>query len=185
MHELPVNSAGTRSDVLPGEVFPARWRDLIIHESSPILGRGPSRRLVAEVAGYLPSHYYPNVPPGEDVNGVRSENLEKLSFPGESIDLHLTSISLILPRPSGKLREGFDRVAPMSSRPLLKTNGLWASVREVFNIFQAADCGCHIVTVSHDILAKAIKLGGMDLGEPSLDTVRTFYADATAASFKL
>jgi SAM-dependent methyltransferase len=72
------------------EKFFPRWRDLTIHESSPILGRGPSRRLVAEAVGYLPSHYYPNVPPGEDVNGVRSENLEKLSFPNESIDLHLT-----------------------------------------------------------------------------------------------
>lgn len=62
---------------------------------------------------------------------------------------------------------------------------LWASVREVLNIFQAADCGCHIVTVPHDILAKATKLGGMDLAELSLDTVRMFYADAVAAGFKL
>ncbi len=68
---------------------------------------------------------------------------------------------------------------------LPKAELLWASVREVLNIFQAADCGCHIVTVPHDILAKAIKLGGMDLDELSLDTVRTFYADATAAGFKL
>lgn len=72
------------------ETFFPQWRDLTIHESSPILGRGPSRRLIAEAAGYLPSYYYPNVPPGEDLNGVRSENLEKLSFPDESIDLHLT-----------------------------------------------------------------------------------------------
>jgi transaldolase len=62
---------------------------------------------------------------------------------------------------------------------------LWASVREVLNIFQAADCGCHIVTVPHDILAKANKLGGMDLKELSLDTVRMFYADAAAAGFQL
>ena len=62
---------------------------------------------------------------------------------------------------------------------------LWASVREVLNIFQAADCGCHIVTVPHDILAKAGKLGGMDLGELSLDTVRMFFQDAAAAGFHL
>ena len=62
---------------------------------------------------------------------------------------------------------------------------LWASVREVLNIFQAAACGCHIVTVPHDILAKAIKLGGADLGELSLDTVRMFYQDAVAAGFRL
>lgn len=62
---------------------------------------------------------------------------------------------------------------------------LWASVREVLNIFQAADCGCHIVTVPHDILAKASKLGGMDLQELSLDTVKMFHRDAVAAGFKL
>jgi len=68
---------------------------------------------------------------------------------------------------------------------LPKAELLWASVREVLNIFQAADCGCHIVTVPHDILAKASKLGGMGLKELSLDTVRMFYADAQAAGFKL
>ena len=70
-------------------------------------------------------------------------------------------------------------------RDLPQAELLWASVREVLNIFQAADCGCHIVTVPHDILAKASKLGGLDLGELSLDTVRMFYADAAAAGFKL
>jgi len=68
---------------------------------------------------------------------------------------------------------------------LPKAELLWASVREVLNIFQASDCGCHIVTVPHDILAKATKLGGMDLEELSLDTVRMFYADAKAAGFQL
>lgn len=62
---------------------------------------------------------------------------------------------------------------------------LWASVREVLNIFQAAACGCHIVTVPHDILAKADKLGGMDLRELSLDTVRMFHEDAVTAGFNL
>jgi transaldolase len=62
---------------------------------------------------------------------------------------------------------------------------LWASVREVLNIFQAAECGCHIVTVPHDILAKASKLGGLDLDELSLDTVKMFYQDAVGAGFKL
>jgi transaldolase len=62
---------------------------------------------------------------------------------------------------------------------------LWASVREVLNIFQADDCGCEIVTVPHDILAKAMKMAGMDLKELSLDTVKMFAADAGAAGFKL
>ena len=62
---------------------------------------------------------------------------------------------------------------------------LWASVREVLNIFQAAECGCHIVTVPHDILDKVARLGGMDLAELSLDTVRMFYRDAVSTGFKL
>src|SRR5580698_5853552 len=62
---------------------------------------------------------------------------------------------------------------------------LWASVREVLNIFQADDCGCEIVTVPHDILAKAIKMVGLDLTELSLDTVKMFATDAKAAGFSL
>jgi transaldolase len=62
---------------------------------------------------------------------------------------------------------------------------LWASVREVLNIFQANDCGCHIVTVPHDILGKAMKMAGMDLAELSLDTVKMFANDAKAAGFSL
>jgi transaldolase len=85
---------------------------------------------------------------------------------------------------------GVDPV-PMMKESLKTISGLpaaellWASVREVLNIFQAADCGCHIVTVPHDILAKVVKLGGMDLGELSLDTVRMFHQDAIAAGFNL
>jgi len=62
---------------------------------------------------------------------------------------------------------------------------LWASVREVLNIFQADECGCKIVTVPHDILNKAMKLVGIGLPEMSLDTVKTFAADAKAAGFSL
>lgn len=62
---------------------------------------------------------------------------------------------------------------------------LWASVREVLNIVQAEQCGCHIVTVTHDILAKAAKLLDMDLTELSLDTVKMFAHDAAAAGYRL
>jgi transaldolase len=70
-------------------------------------------------------------------------------------------------------------------RDLPQAELLWASVREVLNIFQAAQCGCDIVTVPHDILEKVARLGGMDLAELSLDTVRMFHKDAVAAGFKL
>jgi len=62
---------------------------------------------------------------------------------------------------------------------------LWASVREVLNIFQAQECGCHIVTVPHEILHKAIDLCGADLEDLSLRTVRTFAQDARAAGLSL
>ena len=85
---------------------------------------------------------------------------------------------------------GVDPVAIMTeSKTVLKdlpqAELLWASVREVLNIFQANDCGSHIVTVPHDILGKGIKMAGMDLGELSLDTVKMFAADAKAAGFSL
>jgi transaldolase len=78
------------------------------------------------------------------------------------------------------MKQSLKELASLPSAELL-----WASVREVLNMFQAADSGCHIVTVPHDILAKAIKLGGTDLSELSLDTVRMFYQDAVAAGFRL
>jgi transaldolase len=85
---------------------------------------------------------------------------------------------------------GVDPVGIMTkSKTILKdlphAELLWASVREVLNIFQANDCGAHIVTVPHDILGKAIKMAGQDLGELSLDTVKMFANDAKAAGFTL
>jgi transaldolase len=66
-----------------------------------------------------------------------------------------------------------------------KAELLWASVREVLNILQAEESGTKIVTVPHDILAKAAKMLGTDLTALSLDTVKMFAKDAAAAGFKL
>ena len=74
-------------------------------------------------------------------------------------------------------------LALLQSQP--KAELLWASVREVLNIFQADACGCHIVTIPHDILAKALKMVGTDLTTLSLDTVKMFAADAQAAGFSV
>ncbi len=70
-------------------------------------------------------------------------------------------------------------------RPLPQAELLWASIREVLNIFQAAESGAQIVTVTHDVLAKAQKLSGMDLAALSLDTVKMFYHDACSAGYSL
>jgi transaldolase len=61
---------------------------------------------------------------------------------------------------------------------------IWASPRELLNIFQADQVGCHVITVTNDILKK-LSLVGYDLDEYSLDTVKMFYNDATSAGFKL
>jgi transaldolase len=61
---------------------------------------------------------------------------------------------------------------------------IWASPRELLNIFQADDIGCHVITVTNDILKK-LSLVGFDLDTYSLDTVKMFYNDAAAAGFKL
>jgi transaldolase len=61
---------------------------------------------------------------------------------------------------------------------------LWASPRELLNIFQAEEVGCHIITVTSDILKKLAGVG-KSLDELSLDTVKMFYNDASAAGYKL
>ncbi len=66
-----------------------------------------------------------------------------------------------------------------------KAELLWASTREVLNIFQADEVGCQIITVPHDIIAKAVKMLGMDLTALSLDTVKMFLKDSTDAGYKL
>jgi len=66
-----------------------------------------------------------------------------------------------------------------------KAELLWASTREVLNIFQAQEVGCAIITVPHDILAKAVKMLDMDLDLLSLDTVKMFAKDAAESGFKL
>ena len=65
-----------------------------------------------------------------------------------------------------------------------KAQLLWASPRELLNIFHAEECGCHIITVTSDILKK-LAMVGKPLEELSLDTVKMFYNDASAAGFKL
>ncbi len=69
-------------------------------------------------------------------------------------------------------------------RPYPNLELIWASPRELLNIFQADAIGCHIITVTHDLLKK-LSTVGRDLTEYSLATVRMFYDDAQAAGFSL
>lgn len=61
---------------------------------------------------------------------------------------------------------------------------IWASPREILNLVQANEVGCHIITITHDLLKKLDGLG-KSLEQFSLETVRMFHADALAAGFTL
>ena len=65
-----------------------------------------------------------------------------------------------------------------------KAELLWASPRELLNLFQADAIGCHIITATKDILAK-LSLVGKDLDDYSLETVQMFRRDAIAAGFEI
>ena len=84
---------------------------------------------------------------------------------------------------------GFDPVPMMTEAVgILKaapaSELIWASPRELLNIFQADEIGCQVITVTNDILKK-LSLVGYNLDEYSLDTVKMFYKDAVEAGFKL
>ena len=66
----------------------------------------------------------------------------------------------------------------------LKAELIWASPRELLNIFQADEIGCHVITVTNEILGK-LRLVGKDLEEYSLETVEMFHNDAVSAKFSI
>ena len=73
-------------------------------------------------------------------------------------------------------------VAMAAKRP--RAEILWASVREVLNLYQARECGCHIITSTSDVLKK-LDMYGKNLEELSLETVEMFYKDALSAGYTL
>jgi transaldolase len=70
----------------------------------------------------------------------------------------------------------------LAARP--KAQLLWASSRELLNIFHAEESGCDIVTVSNELVSK-LDLVGKELAEYSQETVQAFYGDATAAAYQI
>jgi transaldolase len=125
---------------------------------------------------------------GVKLNVTAILTLEQVKGVAGALNLKVPAVVSVF---AGRIADtGVDPAAMMTeSRRILEAvpqaNLLWASVREVLNIFQANDCGADIVTVPHDILEKAMKMAGMDLGELSLDTVKMFAADAKAAGLSL
>ena len=68
--------------------------------------------------------------------------------------------------------------------PLTRAEIIWASPRELLNVVQADEVGCHIITATADVLGK-LKLIGKDLTEFSLDTVKMFRDDAVSAGYSI
>lgn len=81
--------------------------------------------------------------------------------------------------PMPMMRETFEIMRPFPQIELL-----WASSREIFNIFQAEEVGCHIITVAHDLIKKLDSIG-KDLEQFSLETVKIFFEDAKKAGLVL
>jgi transaldolase len=75
-----------------------------------------------------------------------------------------------------------EAVRILQARP--RAELIWASPRELLNVFQADDVGCHIITATPDVLSK-LSLVGKDLAAYSLETVEMFYRDAQAAGFAI
>jgi len=124
---------------------------------------------------------------GYKLNITAMLTLEQVELMAKTISPRVPTIISVF---AGRIADtGRDPVPLMKkAAEILKHNPnaqlLWASSRELLNIFQADECGCHIITVTDDILKK-LSIIGKDLGELSLDTVKMFYHDAQAAGYKI
>ena len=125
---------------------------------------------------------------GVSINVTAMMNLDQLKYVLDHFDLHGQTcyVSLF----AGRVADtGVDPTPMMAEavrmlEPTPTVHLIWASCREVLNIFQADDVGCHVITGTNDVLAK-LPLVGKDLTEYSLDTVKSFYADGAAAGYSL
>ena len=124
---------------------------------------------------------------GVIVNVTAIFTLDQVRAVAEALDPQTPAIVSVF---AGRIADtGIDPVPLMTeaaeilnSRP--KDELLWASPRELLNIYHAEESGSHIITVSHDVLAK-LNLIGKDNTEYSLETVKMFYQDATAAGYTI
>lgn len=124
---------------------------------------------------------------GIQLNVTALMTLEQVSVISKALKSHAPSyISVFAGRiadtgrdPMPLMKEAVEIMSQYGTQELI-----WASPRELLNIFHADEIGCHIITVTHDLLKK-LSFVGKDLDEFSLDTVKMFYSDAQKAGFKL
>jgi len=124
---------------------------------------------------------------GVQLNITAIMTLEQVEAIAEVLNDKVTSIVSVF---AGRIADtGIDPVPVMKdAAEILKNNTnadlLWASPREILNIFHADQCGCGIITVTPDVLGK-LKGIGKDLNQFSLETVQMFYNDAKAAGYSI
>lgn len=122
---------------------------------------------------------------GMKLNITAILTLEQIENVAKSIDKSTPAIVSLF---AGRIADtGRDPIPYIKeSLNILKNNEnaelLWASSRELLNIFQAEECGCHIITVTNDLIKK-LPMVDRDLKELSLDTVKMFYNDASSAGY--
>lgn len=125
---------------------------------------------------------------GVKLNVTALLTLEQVQGVADALQAQVPSVVSVF---AGRIADtGVDPMAMMKQsatilEPLPAAELLWASVREVINIWQAEEAGAKIITVPHDILNKAMTMVGKDLTELSLDTVKMFAQDALQAGFTL
>lgn len=124
---------------------------------------------------------------GVQVNVTAILTLEQVQEIAASLDSNCPSFLSVF---AGRIADtGRDPIPVMAAAVrLLETSPctqlIWASPRELLNIYHAEEIGCHVITVTNDILKK-LTLTGKDLNQYSLETVRMFYDDAQRAGFTL
>jgi transaldolase len=124
---------------------------------------------------------------GIPLNITAIMTLDQVREVKEAIHLDTPSIVSVF---AGRIADaGIDPVPVMRQaaeilRDRPKAELLWASPREVLNVVQAEETGCHIITATKDVILKLPTLG-KDLVEFSLDTVKMFYNDAVSAGFSI
>lgn len=124
---------------------------------------------------------------GLQLNVTALTTLEQVESLSSALSAHVPSIVSVF---AGRIADtGVDPVPVMEQvlkilAPLPGAELLWASPRELLNVVQAERSGCHIITVTSDLLRKLSGLG-RDLSLVSLDTVTMFYDDAVASGLTL
>src|SRR5580700_5807992 len=124
---------------------------------------------------------------GVVINVTAVMTIEQVDAVAACLDPHVSAIVSVF---AGRVADtGRDPVPHMIRcrdilKRLPKAELLWASPRELLNIFQADEIGCHIITVTNDVLKK-VTLIGKDLHDYSLETVQMFHDDAAHSGYTL